>query len=105
MRGALLLRNLSLYARNRHFSLYLRPTSLLSNVYTDFSPKIDTAYNAQPLNWFPSRTRCFSSDDGTQDPDPNPESESGTAEPKEKEAESIKLDGVDSKGAIFAKWD
>lgn len=96
MRGALL-RNLSLYTRNRHFSLYLRPTPLVSNVYNNLHRKIDTADNARLPNYFPSRIRFFSSENGTQGSDPNPESESGVALPEQKKAGAAEVEDVDNK--------
>ncbi|KAH6827854.1 Ribosomal protein S24/S35 [Perilla frutescens var. hirtella] len=97
MRGALL-RNLSLYTRNHHFSLKLKPTPLLANACTNFHRKIDTAVdNAQMPNFFPSRIRFYSSENGTQDPDPNPESASGVVLPEEETAAAAEVEDVDNK--------
>ncbi|KAL1546883.1 hypothetical protein AAHA92_23422 [Salvia divinorum] len=96
MRGALL-RNLSLYTRSRHFSLYHRPTPIVSNACTTLHRKLVATDNAQPFNHFPSRMRFFSSEDGTKDPDANPESESSIALPEEKSTAAAEVGDVDNK--------
>ncbi|XP_042046841.1 uncharacterized protein LOC121792807 [Salvia splendens] len=96
MRGALL-RNLSLYTRSRHFSLYHRPTAIVSNACTTLHRKLVATDNAQHFNHFPSIMRFFSSEDGTQDPDANPESESPVALPEEKITAAVEVGDVDNK--------
>ncbi|KAK6141778.1 hypothetical protein DH2020_024477 [Rehmannia glutinosa] len=96
MRGALL-RNFSLYTRNLHLSRNLKRSSTISNCYTDHFCYNYIIENAPFLNWFPSRTRFFSSENGSPDPSANPESETSVAQPEEKKAATVEVEDVNNK--------
>ncbi|KAK6163954.1 hypothetical protein DH2020_000818 [Rehmannia glutinosa] len=96
MRGALL-RNFSLYTRNLHLSRNLKRSSTISNCYTDHFCYNYIIENAPFLNWFPSRMRFFSSENGSPDPSANPETETSVAQPEEKKAATVEVEDVNNK--------
>ncbi|CAI9754128.1 unnamed protein product [Fraxinus pennsylvanica] len=98
MRGALL-RSVSLYARNLHFSHNLKPnTVIFNNDCTNFSNN-----NAPVVNCFSLRFRSFSSENDSpkeiaeSNQDSKPESKSSVTEPEKKKQVAAEVQDVTNK--------